>query len=109
MTTVPASTYSAPWHATSYTKAKTQKQPSSPIFDPYIVVVGWTVIQLLVIFPFPEEEKKEGEEEAPKAEEAGEGEAKPEGGEEQPKEDGEAAGGAEVTVEVDIEQGEDKG
>ena len=61
---------------------------------------------------FSEEEKKEGEE-APKAEEAGEeGEApKPEGeGEEQPKEDGEAAGGAEVTVEVDIEEGAaDKG
>lgn len=61
---------------------------------------------------FSEEDKKEGEE-APKAEEAGEGgEApKPEGeGEEQPKEDGEAAGGAEVTVQVDVEEGAaDKG
>ena len=76
-----------------------------------------TVVRLLIVFldshamssPFPEEEKKEGEEEAPKAEEAKEeGEAKPEG-EEQPKEDGEAAGGAEVTIEVDVEQGADKG
>ena len=51
------------------------------------------------------------EEEAPKAEEAGEGgEAPKPEGEEQPKEDGEAAaGGAEVTVEVDVEEGADKG
>lgn len=55
----------------------------------------------------PEEEKKEGEEEAPKAEEAAEGEAKPEG-EAEPKAEGAAAGG-EVTVEVEVEQGADKG
>ena len=64
-----------------------------------------------ILFIFSEEEKKEGEEEAPKAEEAGEGgEAPKPEGEEQPKEDGEAAaGGAEVTVEVDVEEGADKG
>ena len=60
---------------------------------------------LACLFTTPEEEKKEGEEEeAPKAEE---GEAKPEGDAE-PKEDG-ATGGAEVTIEVDVEQDADKG
>ena len=59
-----------------------------------------------LFLPTPEEEKKEGEEEAPKAEEPAEGEAKPEG-EAEPKEEG--AAGGEVTVEVEVEEGADKG
>ena len=58
---------------------------------------------------FLEEEKKEGKEKSPTVQEASKREVPKPEGEEQSKKDGEATRGAEVTIEVDVEESANEG